>query len=124
MVYSTRSIYAHYSEASSEGDYRKTVNGCTSIDLHGATFREASRIVEEIIYDTPPTNGEGSSFPLLRCQLSLFQSVVKPLKIITGRGTHSANRGGVLKPALKNRLTELNWDVTLFDGGLVVRGRL
>lgn len=109
----------------SEDDYRRTVNGCTSIDLHGATLREASRIVEEIIYDSPPTNGEGSSFPaLLRCRLSLFQSTAKPLKIITGRGTHSANRGGVLRPALKNRLTELNWDVTLFDGGLVVRGRL
>ena len=45
---------------------------------------------------------------------------VNPLKVITGRGAHSANGIGVLKPALKNRLTELGWKVDLFDGGLVV----
>lgn len=54
----------------------------------------------------------------------MFKSVAKPLKIITGRGTHSVGGVGVLRPALKNRLTELDWDVTLLDVGLVVRGRL
>lgn len=75
-----------------------------------------------MIYDDPPTAGEGPSFLVLLRRLSLFESTAKPLKVITGRGTHSANRGGVLRPGLKNRLTELGWDVTLFDGGLVVHG--
>ncbi|KAF9647425.1 hypothetical protein BDM02DRAFT_3117142 [Thelephora ganbajun] len=84
---------------------RNNVNGCTSIDMHGATLVEAHQIVQEMIYDNPPTNA-------------------KPLKIITGRGKHSANGVGVLRPAIKNRLTELGWDVSSFDGGLVVRGQL
>jgi len=84
---------------------RKTVNGRTSIDLHGATLAEASQIVQEMIYQSPPTRA-------------------KPLQIITGRGAHSANGVGVLKPALKNRLTELGWDVGLLHGGLVVHGPL
>jgi len=101
---------------------RKNTDGYTSIDLHGATLAEASQIVQDILYDTPPTNSEGPSFPLLWCRLNLFKSTAKPLRIITGRGRHSANRVGVLRPALKNRLTDLGWDVALFDGGLVVRG--
>ena len=91
------------------------------IDLHGATLAQAIQIVEEMIYEDNPTNGEGPPFFLPQCWLSSLKSAAKPLKIITGRGTHSANRVGVLRPALKNKLTELGWNVTLFDGGLVVR---
>ena len=109
----------------SEEAHRKSADGYTSIDLHRTTLAEASQIVQEMIYDTPPTNGEGTSISLAAvCRLTLCESTAKPLKIITGRGTHSANRGGVLRPALKNRLTDLGWDVTLVDGGLVVRGQL
>ncbi|KAF9785202.1 hypothetical protein BJ322DRAFT_1108660 [Thelephora terrestris] len=71
---------------------RKIVNGRTAIDLHGATLAEAFQIVEEMVYETPPTKA-------------------KPLQIITGRGAHSANGVGVLRPALKNKLTELGWDM-------------
>ncbi|KAI6014038.1 hypothetical protein BKA83DRAFT_685580 [Pisolithus microcarpus] len=42
----------------------------------------------------------------------------KPFKIITGRGNHSANGVGVLKPAVRD-----GWNVSVWEGGLVVRGR-
>ena len=47
----------------------------------------------------------------------------KPLRIITGRGTHSANGVGVLGPAVKSALEEDGWNVRKYDGGLVVSGR-
>lgn len=108
----------------SENGCRKTVDGCTSIDLHGTTLVEASQIVQDMIYDDPPTNSKQRPFPYFWHWLSFSKLVAKPLKIITGRGTHSANGVGVLRPGLKKRLTELGWDVTLFEGGLVVRGQL
>jgi len=49
----------------SEEACRKTANGCTSIDLHGATLAEASQVVQEMVYDNPPTKGQEPSFPLL-----------------------------------------------------------
>ena len=47
----------------------------------------------------------------------------KPLKVITGRGNHSANRVGVLGPAIHAALVEEGWNVSKWDGGLVVRDR-
>lgn len=47
----------------------------------------------------------------------------KPLKIITGRGKHSVNQVGVLKPAVKKALVEDGWVVGSWDGGLVVSHR-
>ena len=47
----------------------------------------------------------------------------KPLNIITGRGTHSTNRIGVLKPAVKSALTGEGWHVSAWDGGLIVKGK-
>ena len=47
----------------------------------------------------------------------------KPLKIITGRGTHSLNKVGVLKPAVRKALVEDGWVVSSWDGGLVVQPR-
>jgi hypothetical protein len=47
----------------------------------------------------------------------------KPLKIITGRGTHSVGHVSVLKPALRKALVEDGWNITSWDGGLVVRGK-
>ncbi|KAG6916195.1 hypothetical protein DXG01_008077 [Tephrocybe rancida] len=73
-------------------------------DLHGTTAAEAVTIVKEIL-QTLPT------------------SPSKPLKIITGRGSHSVNQIGVLKPAIKKALIEDNWSVGSWDGGLVVRGK-
>ncbi|KAG6840206.1 hypothetical protein C0991_008179 [Blastosporella zonata] len=73
-------------------------------DLHGTTVSEAIIIVKEILQSLPTSSG-------------------KPLKIITGRGSHSVNQVGVLKPAVKKALLEDNWSVGLWDGGLVVRGK-
>ena len=47
----------------------------------------------------------------------------KPLKIITGRGSHSVNQVSVLKPAVRKALVEDGWNVASWDGGLVVRGK-
>jgi len=43
--------------------------------------------------------------------------------IITDRGKHSTNRIGVLGPAVKAALIEDGWDVGMFDGGLIVKGK-
>jgi hypothetical protein len=45
------------------------------------------------------------------------------LKIITGRGAHSFNHIGVLKPAIKKELVEDGWAVRGWDAGLIVHGK-
>lgn len=75
-----------------------------TIDLHGATISEAAKIVKTMLADTPPT-------------------ALKPLKVVTGRGKHSANGVGVLGPAMKNTLIEDGWIVEKWSAGLIVRGR-
>ncbi|KAI6010861.1 hypothetical protein F5J12DRAFT_822126 [Pisolithus orientalis] len=75
-----------------------------TLDIHGTNVWEATTIVKEVL------QREG-------CTPS------KPLRIITGRGNHSANRVGVLKPAVKNALVRDGWNVSIWEGGLVVRGR-
>ncbi|KAF8966228.1 hypothetical protein BDZ97DRAFT_1808314 [Flammula alnicola] len=77
-----------------------------TVDLHGTTVVEAIVIIKEIL------NGEASSI-----------SQAKPMKIITGRGTHSVNQVGVLKPAVRKALIEDGWVVGAWDGGLIVRQR-
>ncbi|KAF8200399.1 hypothetical protein BJ912DRAFT_921859 [Pholiota molesta] len=77
-----------------------------TIDLHGTTVAEAITIVKEILHD------EGSSI-----------SQARPMKIITGRGNHSANQVGVLKPAVRKALVEDGWVVSSWDGGLILRQR-
>lgn len=74
------------------------------IDLHGTTVFEAVTIVKEILQD-------------INCSPS------QPLKIITGKGTHSTNKVAVLRPAIKNALLNDGWSVGTWDAGLVVRGR-
>ncbi|KAJ7132362.1 hypothetical protein C8R44DRAFT_829553 [Mycena epipterygia] len=75
-----------------------------TVDLHGVTAAEAVVIVNEILREQT-------------------WSADKPLKIITGRGTHSAGQVSVLKPAVKNALAEDGWIVGTWDGGLIVRGK-
>ncbi|KIK97349.1 hypothetical protein PAXRUDRAFT_825028 [Paxillus rubicundulus Ve08.2h10] len=75
-----------------------------TVDLHGTCVSEAVAIVKEI----------------LECEGC---SAAHPLRIITGRGTHSANGVGVLKPAVRSALLQDGWNVGMWDGGLVVRGR-
>jgi Smr domain len=61
---------------------------------------------------------------LLSHVLAVFtKPKAKPLKIITGRGKHSLNQVGVLKPAVRKALIEDGWSVGSWDGGLVVRQR-
>lgn len=47
----------------------------------------------------------------------------RPLKIITGRGSHSVNQVSVLKPKVREALDEDGWSVGVWEGGLIVRGR-
>ncbi|KAG1898586.1 uncharacterized protein F5891DRAFT_1042645 [Suillus fuscotomentosus] len=75
-----------------------------SIDLHGTCVQEAIVITSEIL------EREGCS-------------PAYPLRLITGRGTHSAGGVGVLKPAVHRALVNKGWDVRMWDGGLVVRGQ-
>ncbi|KAJ3995474.1 hypothetical protein F5050DRAFT_1767168 [Lentinula boryana] len=75
-----------------------------TIDLHGTTAAEAIIIVSETL-------------------ASMGNSSSKPLKIVTGRGTHSTNQISVLKPALRKALVEDGWSVSTWDGGLIVRGK-
>ncbi|KAJ7089889.1 hypothetical protein B0H15DRAFT_276739 [Mycena belliarum] len=75
-----------------------------TVDLHGVTAAEAIVLVDEILAE----GGWGGG---------------KPLKIITGRGAHSAGGTSVLKPALRRALEASGWIVGAWDGGLSVRGR-
>lgn len=75
-----------------------------TVDLHGATVVEGVQIVKDILRD-------GNYSPS------------RPLRIITGRGTHSVNGVGVLAPAVKSALLGDGWAVGSFEGGLVVRGK-
>ncbi|KAG5722796.1 Smr domain-containing protein [Termitomyces sp. T112] len=84
---------------------RRTTSGDPySVDLHGTTAYEAIIIVKDILQTLPTSQS-------------------KPLRIITGRGSHSVNQVSVLKPAIKKALLEDNWLVGTWDGGLVVRGK-
>ncbi len=49
--------------------------------------------------------------------------VAHPMRFITGRGNHSVGGKGVLGPAVYDALIEDGWDVSIFAGGLTVRGR-
>ncbi|KAI8981208.1 Smr-domain-containing protein [Trametes punicea] len=82
---------------------RKTCPDSEIIDLHGTVVAEAIAIVREYLAERAATNA-------------------RPLKIITGRGSHSRNGVAVLGPAVKNALTADGWLVDTCDGGLIVRG--
>ncbi|KAJ7881186.1 hypothetical protein B0H13DRAFT_2235610 [Mycena leptocephala] len=75
-----------------------------TVDLHGVTAAEAVVIVNGILREQT-------------------WSPDKPLKIITGRGSHSAGQISVLKPAVRRALEEDGWVVGQWDAGLTVRGR-
>jgi len=75
-----------------------------TIDLHGTSVSEAIVIVKDILQQ------DGSS-------------PTKPLTIITGRGIHSVNGVGVLRPAVRIALEEDGWYIGAWDGGLFVKGK-
>jgi len=76
------------------------------IDLHGLTVDEAKAVVENVLQQG--TDG---------C------SQDRPLEIITGVGRHSANKVGVLLPAIQKKLTEEGWNVRTIRAGLKVSGK-
>lgn len=91
-----------------------------TIDLHGLTFVEALVIVTEELEETEYS----------QCRITLFYFVAstdfnqaRPLRIITGRGTHSVNHVSVLKPKIREALGKDGWSVGVWQGGLIVRGR-
>ena len=108
MVQSSRSVFYAFEPferyAYKISYIRVDSENCATIDLHGASVSEAVQITKTILIESPATQA-------------------KPLKIITGRGIHSANGIGVLGPAVKNALVEDGWDVGRWSGGLVVRGK-
>ncbi|KAL0565362.1 hypothetical protein V5O48_016662 [Marasmius crinis-equi] len=75
-----------------------------TIDLHGTTVAEGIQIVKDMLQSMKCTSSNN-------------------LKIITGRGTHSAGQVSVLKPAVRKALVEEGWVVSSWDAGLVVKGR-
>ncbi|KAK0457861.1 uncharacterized protein EV420DRAFT_1621012 [Desarmillaria tabescens] len=82
---------------------RVASNEPNTVDLHGTTAAEAIHIVKET--------------------LETIDLSAKPLKVITGRGSHSVNQVSVLKPAIRMALTEDGWSVSSWDAGLIIRGR-
>jgi DNA-nicking Smr family endonuclease len=92
-----------------------------TIDLHGTSVAEATVIVKEILQQdgcSPCTH-----FYVLSLPTHNHFRLAKPFNIITGRGVHSANGVGVLKPAVRAALVEDGWHVGTWDGGLVVKGK-
>lgn len=100
---------------------RLASNDPNCIDLHGASVEEAVAIVEETLQRS--ISGPSSTRYNLQHASNLMLIPVKPLKIITGRGAHSANQISVLKPAIRKALVEGGWSVTAWDAGLIVNGR-
>ncbi|VDC03369.1 unnamed protein product [Peniophora sp. CBMAI 1063] len=72
-----------------------------TIDLHFLTAAEAVAVAKETVAE-----------------------VGVPLTIITGKGTHSDGGRSVLLPAVRGALVQDGWNVSTFDAGVVVRGRL
>ena len=60
----------------------------------------------------------------LLCQYRQGNTVVHPMRFITGLGNRSVGGKGVLGPAVYNALIEDGWDVSTFAGGLTVRGHI
>ncbi|KAG7444463.1 uncharacterized protein BT62DRAFT_971166 [Guyanagaster necrorhizus] len=82
---------------------REASNDANTLDLHGTTAAEAIYVVKET--------------------LKTIDVSAKPLKVITGRGSHSVNQVSVLKPAIRMGLVEDGWMVSSWDAGLIIRGR-
>ncbi|KZV61351.1 hypothetical protein PENSPDRAFT_658981 [Peniophora sp. CONT] len=72
-----------------------------TIDLHFLTVAEAVAVAKESVAE-----------------------LGAPLTIITGKGRHSDGGRSVILPAVRGALVQDGWNVSSFDAGVVVRGRL
>ena len=72
-----------------------------SIDLHFLTVAEAVAVAKESVAE-----------------------LGAPLRIVTGKGMHSDGGRSVILPAVRAALVNDGWNVSTFDAGVVVRGRL
>lgn len=87
------------------GATKNTDAAFTTIDLHYTTISQAVILAREFLRE------HGTSD-------------VRPMRFITGRGNRSVGGKGVLGPAVYNALIEDGWNVSMFAGGLTVRGRI
>lgn len=92
-----------------------STQGCSSSAATSTASRHRSHL---LVYP-----GGCCRFSGISCFGCFHKPKAKPLKIITGRGKHSLNQVGVLKPAVRKALVEDGWSVGSWDGGLVVRQR-
>ena len=88
------------------------------VDLHGTTVAEAVTIVKEVL-------GEGWTSQCEHTVVvfsSIFQTEfpARPLKVITGKGSHSVNGIGILNPAIRNALRLDGWNLIQRDGEILV----
>ena len=74
------------------------------IDVHHCTSAEAITIIREVL-------DEG------------WVSVKRPLRIVTGRGLHSAGGVPILGPVVVKTLRNEGWDVSTWNAGVEVKGR-
>jgi len=112
------------------------------IDLHGLNREESLVIVREALEERAShMDRECTVFSLLldsmyigsylRIYILLFCSSFPtaavrrkaPLRIITGRGNHSAGNVSILGPFLTDTLKAEGWSVHKIDGGIVVNNR-
>ncbi|KAF8273201.1 hypothetical protein EI94DRAFT_1826474 [Lactarius quietus] len=84
---------------------RKTDASFTTIDLHYTTVSQAVILAKEFLRERSASD-------------------VRPMRFITGRGNRSVGGKGVLGPAVYNALIEDGWNVSMFAGGLTIRGRI
>lgn len=87
------------------GATKKTDASFTTIDLHYTTISQAVILAKEFLRECGASD-------------------VHPMRYITGRGNRSVGGKGVLGPAVCNALIEDGWDVSMFAGGLNIRGRI
>ena len=94
-----------------------------TIDLHGTSVSEAIVIVKDILQQEGSSPSTYFSSGLFLLPANSFFLLAKPLTIITGRGIHSVNGVGVLRPAVRIALEEDGWYIGAWDGGLFVKGK-
>jgi len=115
------------------------------IDLHGLTREESLVIVQDALDERASQVDRECSILLLLVASSVYIDLLltkymlsccvpllhpptaarreAPLRIITGRGNHSAGNVSVLGPFLTNTLKAEGWSVHKVDGGIIVNNR-